>query len=212
MKKKSLAFICGLACIGGALCLIQNQERSNQTQVPAAKLTFDEMVEQIAKENCLYQGEVITQLVSQKKENLQDQNPDLQVDEGKVASQLRAATYQNSTIAIPSVSSYQPEGIRFYYTIDEREESPNRIGEICWTSLDYVDLKTGIAKKFAGSVYVHRVDFQTIDWMVNGDFFDHAITKGDPNEIGQSAYTTIETPLLADHFAYYNQSGRYFIE
>ena len=223
MKKQNLFFVCGLAFLGVMLFFVQDQKRNDKDQIRPKEFTFDEMVDCIAKECDLDQGEVIAHLVNRKMEILQDQNPGLQIDELKALEVLRTAAYAHSIIPVPSSSSYQPKGIQLYYKTTELGGSPKGMDEICWSALDCTDRKTGIAKQFSGSVYVHRLDSQTVDWMVNGDFFDcaaasevkypdTAASKMIPAETGESADTTVEAAFLPNHFAYYNQSGRYYIE
>ncbi|MEY8310263.1 hypothetical protein AAK899_12190 [Erysipelotrichaceae bacterium 51-3] len=216
MKKRiSMVFVCLFSLFIINVYPVNAQESFYEEAYESRnEFTFDEMVDRISKEDGLSKQEIIKKLISSEKQSLKNKNNSPQLNDNDILNSLRAAVYRTLTIPIPSVASYKPNGIEFYHKSADFEGSQMTCTQIIWISLDRLDNRTGITKQFSGSIHLQLLDAQTIDWMINGDFFDNGTTSVGgtvTGGIGDYASVTLSVSYSSNHFAYYNQSGRYYM-
>lgn len=179
-------------------------------------MTFDEMVNRICIEQNKSPDEVISEMVEIERSNRKDlkKSPGAIDTKNEILASLRAATYRTLTIPIPAMTGYAPAGIQFYHKSADYEGSQMTCVQIMNISLNRYDSSRGITKQFAGTVYLNLVDAQTIDWIVNGDFFDNGTTTvGGTVGAGVegTASVSLSVSYASNHFSYYNKSGRYYM-
>ncbi len=179
-------------------------------------MTFDEMVNRICMEQNKTPNEVINEMVELERNNLKEfkQSTGSIDTKNEILASLRAATYRTLTIPIPAMTGYAPAGIQFYHKSADYEGSQMTCVQIMNISLNRYDSSRGITKQFAGTVYLNLVDAQTIDWIVNGDFFDNGTTTvGGTVGAGVegTASVSLSVSYASNHFSYYNTRGRYYM-
>lgn len=179
-------------------------------------MTFDEMVNRICIEQNKTPDEVIREMVELERNNLKEFKRSSSSIEAtnEILASLRAATYRTLTIPIPAMTGYAPGGIQFYHKSADDEGSQMTCVQIMNISMNRYDSSRGISKQFAGTVYLNLVDAQTIDWIVNGDFFDNGTTSAG-GTVGAglegTASVSLSVSYASNHFSYYNKSGRYYM-
>lgn len=219
MKGKFLTIIMsmGLAAVSSyALLGCTESEPLNFQESIDETMTFDEMVNRICMEQNKTPNEVINEMVELERNNLKEfkQSTGSVDTKNEILASLRAATYRTLTIPIPAMTGYAPAGIQFYHKSADYEGSQMTCVQIMNISLNRYDSSHGITKQFAGTVYLNLVDAQTIDWIVNGDFFDNGTTTvGGTVGAGVegTASVSLSVSYASNHFSYYNKSGRYYM-
>lgn len=166
---------------------------SKLNQESSVVLSFDEMVEQAARE----QGR----------------------SEAEIRQECREAGISETTdcirlmVPVPSMEEYSPRGIHVYCQGSDQNGSL-ACDQVVTASLDRRDDDGGISREFAGNVYLNLIDPRTIDWSVNGDFYSQGTTTAFPvDSLDPEKSTTIalEVSLPSGHTGYYNESGRYYL-
>lgn len=219
MKGKFLTIIMsmGLAAVSSHHLLgCTESEPLNFQESIDETMTFDEMVNRICMEQNKTPNEVINEMVELERNNLKEfkQSTGSIDTNNEILASLRAATYRTLTIPIPAMTGYAPAGIQFYHKSADYEGSQMTCVQIMNISLNRYDSSRGITKQFAGAVYLNLVDAQTIDWIVNGDFFDNGTTTV-AGTVGAgvegTASVSLSVSYASNHFSYYNKSGRYYM-
>ncbi|WP_454055179.1 hypothetical protein [Clostridium sp. Marseille-Q7071] len=162
-------------------------------------LTFDEIVQKIAKDNNITLSESARQVES----NFSTE-PGLK----KQSMVARAATYRTITNTFEVDSTYKPS-VEFYCQTDEWQGSSFRSIEKI-LNIDMNRNYRGISKGFDGTVYANLEAPNKIYWIVNGNFYNNATTTvngGVDIKLGENSTVKFGISNTSNFFKYAYKKG-----
>jgi len=157
-------------------------------------LTFNQIVEQIAKDNNISKNEAASQVKSNFSGN------------SSLSITAERATYRTITETVPIWSNYQPQ-LAFYCQTSE-EDYFHGIVKIMNVSL--IRAYNGYSKQFSGTVYTNLEDANSIHWIIDGDFYNNGTTTvsgGGSIGIGGVATLNFGISYASNWFGYTNYPG-----
>ncbi|MBD8046498.1 MAG: hypothetical protein KID00_04060 [Clostridium argentinense] len=169
-------------------------------------LTFDEVVQAIAKDNNISLSEAAYHVES----NYSMNNAQMAAaySPATLAMLARAGTYRTIATPFEVTAGYKPK-VTFYCQIDEYSGSNFRaIVKILNIGMDRSS--NGFSKQFGGTVYANLETEKRIYWNVNGDFYDNGSTsvQGGVNiGIGQNSSVNFSLSYSSNHYKYANVEG-----
>lgn len=172
-------------------------------------LTYDEIVEQISKNNNITKDEASKQVIDNFKSNaIESALKSDPTTEQSIVTPF-SATYRTICIPFEVNSTYWPS-LEFYCQTDEGGYF------MAIEKILYVDMNRSygvLSKGFQGAFYYNLEDAQTIYWRVNGDFFNNnVVTTSGGGSVGikQAATLNFTVSSTSSHFAYVCKDGRYY--
>jgi hypothetical protein len=157
-------------------------------------LTYDEIVDQIAKDNAISKDEATTLVKSNFSKNS--------------VVLAETATYRTLSETVPIWSNYQPT-IRFYCETSEDSDGDfHGILRILNVSLNRVYNR--IAKQYSGTLYTNLEDANRIYWVLDGDFYDYGTTTvsaGGSIGIGGVATLNFSVSYASNYFGTAYEEG-----
>lgn len=203
-----------------------NPKINEEQTVISDVLTFDQIVEMIAKDRNISKTEASNQVIENyAKSHAKDAtlstnnviNATLSADnviDGTLSANYAAAvtaTYRTVSSQFTVTSTYKPS-LTFYCETSE--------GGYFWGIVKILDVEmnrsyNGISKQFGGTVYTNLENAGKIYWIVNGDFFNNGTTTGGGGVeigIGQDATLNFSLSYSSNHYQYCYQTGNYIIQ
>lgn len=181
------------------------------------KISFEEMVDEIAFLNEVTETEVIDKFVDMKTAELSLQKVQFQtVTRENVLELLASGSYITvKTEPFPLMNSlYRAKGLVFYGEGDKPAFDKARMSNILNVSFDRSNYLVGTgypkSKQFSGEVYVNLEANDRIRYSVNGDFYNNGTTTisgGISIGIGQSGQLNFSVSYTNNHFGYLNHVG-----
>jgi hypothetical protein len=156
-------------------------------------MTFEELAQQLAKDNSITTDEAVKNLTKSITKNGQTISP--------------YATYRTLSGSFTVTSTYKPQ-VKFYCETNEGGGSFRAIVKILNVGMDRG--YNGISKQFNGSVYTNLEDPNRIFWIVNGDFYNNGSTTGSVGvNIGVGKFATVNFGVSSadNHYKYFYGSG-----
>ncbi|WP_427337682.1 hypothetical protein [Caloranaerobacter sp. DY30410] len=225
MKKMMLIltiFILVLACTVGVYADSTNNEQvidlkksdfngylkvEDEQTVVSKVLTFEELVERIAKDNNISKLEATNEIIRNYAKNKIGINS---LSTNNLKALMSNKTYRVISSRFTVTSVYKPSLV-FYCETSE--------GGSFWgiVKILYVGMNreyNGIVKQFNGTVYSNLENAGRIFWIVNGDFYDKGTTTfsgGVDIGIGESATVKFNLSYSSNYYAYCYEEGSYNI-
>jgi len=174
----------------------------NQTVVSEV-LTFDEIVERIAKDNNISIEEAENQVIGSF-----DENNKFSLNSSNISPYNATFRTVSSTFIVNS--SYSPS-LNFYCQTSE--------GGYFWGIVQILNVgmnrsSNGLTKQFGGSVFTHLENAGRIYWNVNGDFYNNGTTTfngGVQIKLDESATINFGVSHSTSHYEYVYTQGYYII-
>lgn len=167
--------------------MLTNQTGNNQEQVVSPVMSFEEMVNQVARDFNISTSEAQAQLG---------------FSEAEAARAVRAEfTYRTLSSMFTVNSSYKPT-MRFYCQTTEGGGF-RAIKKILQVNM--IRGYQGLSKQFQGKVYVNLEDPNRVFYIVNGDFYNNGTTTvnaGVNIGLGQSANVSFGVSNTSSHYQY----------
>lgn len=160
-------------------------------------LTFDELIDEISKDNHIAKGEASKQIIS----NFSNTSNDTSISP-------TSASYRKLSTSFIVDASFKPS-INFYCLTDESDGNFKAIKKILTIGIDenYDD----ISKKFAGTVYSNLENTKVVYFNMNGDFYNKGTTNIEIIEnLSTADAVTVSFDLLYPNkpYKYINKEGR----
>ena len=158
-------------------------------------LTFDEIVDAIARDNQISKAQAANQVIS----GFASKNSNsLNLTAKAVASR---ATYRTVSSYFTVTSEYKPT-MRFYC---ETSESGSFHGIVKILNVNMNRKYNGLTKQFGGTVYTNLEDANSIFYTVDGDFYNTGTTTfgGGVNiGLGEGSSVNFNASSTSDYYAY----------
>lgn len=159
--------------------------------------TFDELVDEIAKNENITRDEALKRLAPEISEfSLLTNHP------------YASGMFTTFIVSIQVNSGYRPT-VNFYSHM-------NSINGIPTTFIEVLDVSmnrgyNGISKVFGGNVYINLENANTLFYRVEGDFYNNGTTKvegGLKIGLGEESDFTFNAEYSTSHYAYHYSTGR----
>ncbi|MBN4050853.1 MAG: hypothetical protein COA82_09895 [Alkaliphilus sp.] len=187
--------------------LIGSLNVDNEQTVVSDVLTFDQIVEIMAKDNNISIMEAANQIIEKSSNNRIRNNALSRYDLKILAT---AATYRVASSRFTVTSTYRPT-LRFHL---QTSEGGGFWGIRKVLNVGMNRLYMGKTKQFGGTVYAKLENPGKIFWIVNGDFFLNGTTTvgaGIDLGLGEGASLNFHISHSSDHYAYTYVEGNFNI-